>query len=99
LVSHLLVHGWSVLPKREEKTMTRKARSAAILSCAIGAGAAAAVTIFPAFASQGKEAAQDYSDGATGNPAMFVKLTDYRGRPVFIDPERVIRIRESGIAE
>jgi hypothetical protein len=30
---------------------------------------------------------------------MFVKITDYRGRPVSIDPERVIRIRESGIAD
>jgi hypothetical protein len=79
--------------------MTRNARLAAVLSCGIGAIAAAAITIFPAFASQGKEAAQDYPDGATGNLTMFVKLTDYRGRPVFIDPERVIRIRESGIAD
>jgi hypothetical protein len=30
---------------------------------------------------------------------MFIKLTDYSGRPVSIDPERVIRIRESGIAD
>src|SRR5579864_2583113 len=79
--------------------MTRNARLAAILSCGIGACAAAAVTVFPTYASPAKEAAQDHPAGATGNLAMFVKLTDYRGRPVFIDPERVIRIRESGIAD
>jgi hypothetical protein len=30
---------------------------------------------------------------------MFIKLTDYRGQPLSIDPERVIRIREAGVAD